>query len=208
MTRLPRPRPTTPSITRSSAYTDWSINQRFLRSSCHPAGRSLELAVPAGNQPGATLVTVEEPLAGVAPREWDRLRTEHPGGVLIGQRYVSARQAERHRQLSIPYLDAAENAWLNLEEALRYGSGRRTTSDRRTTPGTLLPWVLTGHADTDVAGESHASCALRVVLWPDSARFLMHECRPDHTELSSTGCWPQVGGRSGLRGNPREASMW
>ena len=44
--RLPRPRPTTPSITRSSAYTDWSINQRFLSSDSvaqdhRPAGHAL-----------------------------------------------------------------------------------------------------------------------------------------------------------------------
>ncbi len=88
-------------------------HQLGLQTDQRPDGQYFATSV--ADRGGLTLVMIEEPQTSVGPREWERLQTTHPDGVIIGQRYVSTRQAERYRQLGIPFLDAAGNAWLDME---------------------------------------------------------------------------------------------
>ena len=81
----------------------------------HQRADGQNLVTEADDRGGLALITIDEPQASIGPREWERLQTAHPEGVIIGQRYVNARQAERYRQLGIPYLDAAGNAWLDFD---------------------------------------------------------------------------------------------
>ena len=88
-----------------------------------------------------TLHTIEGPQTNASPQDWQRLQAAHPGSVVIGQQYVNPRQAERYRELGIPYLDTAGNAWLDLAGLKIWVEGKPRPVE--TTPRTPLPRAFT-----------------------------------------------------------------
>ena len=110
-----------------------------LRMVWHAGGQMLVRL--GSDDPGVTLVTIEGPQANVSPQDWQRLQAAHPGSVVIGQQYVNPRQAERYRELGIPYLDTAGNAWLDLAGLKIWVEGKPRPVE--TTPRTPLPRAFT-----------------------------------------------------------------
>ena len=99
----------------------------------------LTITAPGGKQTKTFYTEIKKTLNNLTIAQMGRLAGQSPGKIALVAEYVSAPQGEKLRELNIPYLDTAGNAFLNEHGFYVFVQGKKQSVKRERTPRIYRP---------------------------------------------------------------------